>query len=174
VTIPPRRRLDPTLVPVLWDTTLASRLHPHGDVLDHVVDRAAEGMPVRIAAPAVLEIAYGYQRMAISDSRYANLLAWFTHLLADDLFTVVALDGRAALIAGRLRGLLPHPPARRDPRSKTMRQASWLLDIEIAATAFAAGLDVATDNRADFELLRTTLVDLFPDAPPLAVVGGPL
>lgn len=153
---------------------MASRLHPHGDVLDYVVDRATEGLPVRVAAPAVLEIAYGYQRMAISDNRYANLLAWFTRLLASGAFAVVPLDGRAALVAGRLRGLLPHPPARRDSRSKTMRQASWLLDIEIAATAFAAGLDVATDNRADFELLRGTLIDLFPDAPPIAVVGGPL
>jgi predicted nucleic acid-binding protein len=153
---------------------MASRLHPHGDVLGYVVDRAAEGMPVRVAAPAVLEIAYGYQRMARTDKRYADLLAWFTRVLASDTFAVVALDGRAALIAGRLRGLLPHPPARRDLRSKTMRQASWLLDIEIAATAFAAGLDVATENRADFEILRDTLVELFPDAPPLTVFGGPL
>jgi hypothetical protein len=121
---------------------MASRLHPHGEVLDYIVDRAAE--------------------------------AWFTRVLASDTFAVVALDGRAALIAGRLRGLLPHPPARRDSRSKTMRQASWLLDIEVAATAFAAGLDVATENRADFEILRDTLVELFPDAPPLAVISGPL
>jgi predicted nucleic acid-binding protein len=151
---------------------MASRLHPQGEVLDYVVDRAAEGLPVRVAAPAVLEIAYGYQRMAIKDKRYVNLLAWFTRVLASDTFAVVALDGRAALIAGRLRGLLPHPPSRRDSRSKTMRQASWLLDIEVAATAFAAGLDVATENRADFEILRDTLVELFPDAPPLAVVSG--
>jgi predicted nucleic acid-binding protein len=161
-------------VPALWDTTMASRLHPHGDVLDYVVERAAEGMPVRVAAPAILEIAYGYQRMANSDARYANLLAWFTRLLASDAFAVVALDGRAALIAGRLRGLLPHPPARRDRRSKTMRQASWLLDIEVAATAFAAGLHVATENRADFELLRDTLAEMYPEAPPMAVVIGPL
>jgi predicted nucleic acid-binding protein len=153
---------------------MASRLHPHGDVLEYVIGRAAEGMPVPVAAPAVLEIAYGYQRMATADNRYANLLIWFTRVLDNNTFTVVPLDGRAALIAGRLRGLWPHPPARRDSRSKTMRQASWLLDIEIAATAFAAGLDVATENRADFELLRDTLADLFPDAPPLAVVSGPL
>ncbi len=52
-----------------------------------------------------------------------------------------------------------------------MRQASWLLDIEIAATAFAAGLDVATENRADFEALADALAALFPDAPALAVRG---
>lgn len=55
-----------------------------------------------------------------------------------------------------------------------MRQASWLLDIEIAASAFAAGLDVATENRADFEALAAALSELFPAAPPLAVVDGPL
>lgn len=157
---------------VLWDTTLASRLHPHGDVVEYVMDRAAEGTPVRIAAPAVLEIAYGYQRMAATDGRFRNLLTWFTRLLASDAFVVVPLDGPAALVAGRLRGALPHPPAKRDRRSKTMRQASWLLDIEIAATAFAAGLDVATENRADFEALGAALTTLFPDAPTLAVVRG--
>jgi predicted nucleic acid-binding protein len=159
----------------LWDTTLASRLHPHGEVLDYVVDQFAAGTPVRVAAPAVLEIAYGYERFASRDARYGNLLAWLTRLLASDAFSVVVLDGRAALIAGRLRDIRPHPPQiRRDQRSKTMRQASWLLDIEIAATAFAAGLDVATENRADFETLADTLAGLFPDAPALAVVDGPL
>lgn len=158
----------------LWDTTLASRLHPQSEVLDYVIDQVALGTPVRVAAPAVLEIAYGYQRMSAADARYGELLGWFTRLLASDAFSVVVLDGRAALLAGRLRGVLPHPPAKRDRRSKTMRQASWLLDIEIAATAFAAGLDVATENRADFEVLGNALAALFPDASALAIVDGPL
>lgn len=158
----------------LWDTTLASRLQPRSDVLDYVLDQAAEETPVCVAAPAVLEIAYGYQRMATGDDRYDALLSWFTRLLADDAFTVIALDGRAALVAGRIRGVLPHPPGRRDGRSKTMRQASWLLDIEIAATAFAAGLDVATENRGDFEALGHALSERFPRAPVLAVVDAPL
>jgi predicted nucleic acid-binding protein len=161
-------------VTALWDTTLASRLHPQGEVLDYVIDQAAEGTPVRVAAPAVLEIVYGYQRMVAGDARYGELLSWFTRLLAGDAFSVVALDGRAALVAGRLRGVLPHPPAKRDRRSKTMRQASWLLDIQIAATAFAAGLDVATENRGDFATLGRALAELFPGAPALAVVDGPL
>jgi len=62
---------------------------------------------------------------------YRELLAWFTRVLASDAFSVVALDGRGALVAGRLRGVLPHPSAKRDRRSKTMRQASWLLDIRL-------------------------------------------
>lgn len=157
----------------LWDTTLASRLHPQGEVLAHVMDRFIDGDSVRIAAPAVLEIAYGYQRMVPGDRRYSELLAWFTRLVAGDAFLVVALDGPAAVVAGRLRGVLPHPPGRRDQRSKTMRQASWLLDVEIAAIAFAAGLEVATENRRDFEALATALTTLFPGAPALAVVDGP-
>jgi predicted nucleic acid-binding protein len=162
-------------VPVLWDTSVASRLHPSGALLDHALDRHAEGAPVRVAAPAVLEMAYGYGRMALTDRRFVALSAWLTRLIDDDTLTVVAFDGRAALVAGRLRALHPHPPARRgDKRSKTMRQAAWLLDIQIAATAFAAGLDVATENRADFELLGEQLVALFPAAPPLAVFDGPL
>jgi hypothetical protein len=67
---------------------------------------------------------------------YGELLAWFTRLLASDAFMAVALDGRAALVTGRLRGVLPQPPSsRRDRRSKTMRQASRRLDIQIAAPA---------------------------------------
>lgn len=157
----------------LWDTTLASRLHPDSEVLDYVLDQVADGTPVRVAATAILEIAYGYQRMAAGDTRYDQLLDWFTRLVASNAFSVVALDGRGALVAGRLRGVLPHPPAKRDRRSKTMRQASRLLDIEIAATAFAAGFDVATENRGDFEALGDALATLFPDAPALAVVDGP-
>lgn len=157
----------------LWDTTLASRLHPHGDVLDYAIDRLAAGTPVLVAAPAILEIAYGHKRAASRDSRFDALLAWFTRLLASDVFGVVAFDGRAAVVAGTLRGVIPHPPGRRDHRSKTMRQASWLIDIEIAATAFAAGLDVATSNRGDFELLAGKLAGLYPEAPALAVVDGP-
>lgn len=160
-------------MPALWDTTLASRLQPQGAVLDYVRARAADGRPVRVAAPTVLEIAYGYQRMADSDRRYRVLLDWLTDLLARDALSVIALDGRAALVAGRLRAAVPHPPPRRDRRSKTMRRASWLLDIQIAATAFTAGLDVATENRADFESLCDALAALFPSAPAMAVVDGP-
>lgn len=158
----------------LWDTTVASRLQPGSDVLDYALDRAAAGTPARVAAPAVLEIAYGYQRMVARDARFERLLAWFTRVLDDDALTIVPLDGRAALVAGRLRGALPHPPGKRDRRSRTMRQTSWLLDVQIAATAFAAGLDVATENRGDFEALRDGLAELFPGAPALAVVDAPL
>lgn len=160
----------------LWDTTLVSRIHPQSEVLDHVVDQAAAGDLVRVAAPAVLEVAYGYELKADGDPRFRELLNWFTRLVASAAFSVVPLDGRAAIVAGRLRGKSPHPPPKRsrDRRSKTMRQASWLMDIEIAATAFAGGLDVATDNRIDFERLGELLSRLHPGAPTLAILEPPV
>jgi predicted nucleic acid-binding protein len=54
-----------------------------------------------------------------------------------------------------------------------MRQAAWLLDIQIAATAFASGLHVVTTNRADFEDIAELLTGLFPTSPPLQVAAGP-
>jgi predicted nucleic acid-binding protein len=157
----------------LWDTTLASQTRPRGDVVEYMVARAGEGKPLLLASPSVLEIAYGYERRAEGDPRYRSLMIWFKEVLVADLFSVVAFDCRAAVVAGRLRAAMPHSPARRERRSKTTRQASWLLDIQIAATAFAAGLDVATE-RSDFLALSGALESLFPAAPPVAVLGAPL
>lgn len=160
---------------VLWDTTLASRIRPGTELHRHVVTRAGSGDPVRVAAPAVLEVTYGLQIAARADSRFRYALDWFGRVVATDTLAVVPLDGRAAFIAGRLRGEAAHPGSRTrtDRRSKTMRQASWLMDIEIAAIAFSAGLAVATDNRGDFEALGEILATLHPAAPALTVVSAP-
>lgn len=157
-------------MPALWDTTLVCSVQPDSEKLDFVLDQMAARTPVRVAAPAISEVVYGYQRKA-DDNRFQQLLDWFTRLVASEAFDVVPLDGRAAVVAGRMRAEAPHAPgaSKGDRRSKTMRQASWLLDIQIAATAFAAGLDVATVNRRDFEQLAELLTTLFPEAPPLAV-----
>lgn len=159
----------------VWDTSVASRLQPGDAVTEYALAQRAAGTPVRVAAPAVLEIAYGYQLRA-GERRYAALLSWFTDLIDARALTVLSMDARGALVAGRLRATLPHPPRRRrrDDRSKPMRQAAWLLDIQVAATAFASGLEVVTENRADFDLLRDALVDLFPSAPPLEVLDAPV
>lgn len=163
-------------MPDLWDTTLVSSIHPKTEALDYVVDRAAAGDLVRVAAPAVLEVIHGYQLQVDADPRFGQLLNWFTRLVASTVFSAVPLDGRSVIVAGQLRGKSPHPPAKRrgDRRTKTMRQASWLMDIDIAATAFAAGLDVATHNRADFDRIRALLSALHPNAPELPVVAPPV
>lgn len=159
----------------LWDTSVVSRLQPDGLVQEYVMGRSSVGDPVRVAAVSLLEVTYGYQRR-IRDPRFRALLAWFTRLATADAFHAVPFDGRAALVAGRIRAETPHPPAtrRHDPRSKTMRQAAWLLDIQIGATAYAAGLDVATENRRDFETVAGALGRLFPCAEALAVVEPPV
>lgn len=159
----------------LWDTSLASRLHQTSPELEYVRAQTALGVPVGVAAPTVLEVVYGFAKPASDAPGFARALAWFTELVGRGDLAVVPFDGAAALVAGRVRAARPHPPpSRRDKRSKTMRQAAWLLDIQIAATAFAAGRDVATENRADFEALAATLAALYPSAPPLAVVDGPV
>ena len=158
-----------------WDTSALSRLQPGSGVEAYVLERAAAGDPVRVAASAVSEVIYGYERRAVDDPRFRSLIAWFTQLLATGVLQVVPFDERAAVVAGRLRARAPHPPgrARRDSRSKTMRQASWLMDIQIVAAAFAAGLEVATQNRADFEQLGGVLAELYPEVPPLVVTEPP-
>lgn len=158
----------------VWDTTVASRLRPAGGEIDHVRARHEAGNPVGVAAPTVLEIVYGWQRKAARDARFEKELTWFTDLVGAGTVSVLPFGKTAAVVSGRVRAVHPHPPAGQDDRrSKTMRQAAWLMDIQIAATAFAAGRDVATQNGRDFERLREILAELYPDAPPLEVVASP-
>lgn len=153
---------------------MLSRLTPSDPAMGGVLDDAIEGDPVRVAAPAVLEVAYGCQLAAKRDARYLKHLSWLARRIADGTFRVVPFDSQAALIAGRVRGRAPHAaPKKGDGRSKTMRQAAWLLDIQIGATAFAAGLGVATSNREDFERIAALLAKLFPTASPLRVDASP-
>jgi hypothetical protein len=48
------------------------------------------------------------------------------------------------------------------------------LDLQIAATCWTAGFDVATENRRDFESIADLIAELAPDAPRLAIVGPPI
>lgn len=138
-------------------------------------DDAIGGSPIRVAAPAVLEVAYGCQLGARRDPGYLRHLGWLARRVSDGTFSIVPFDSHAALVAGRVRDRSPHAsPKKGDRRSRTMRQAGWLLDIQIGATAFAAGLAVATSNREDFERIAEVLADLFPTASPLRVEESPI
>jgi predicted nucleic acid-binding protein len=160
----------------LWDTSLLSRLRPSAPEMSHVMDRAIRGNPVKVASSAILEVVYGCQRAGNTDPRYRTHVAWLAKLTTDDTLRVVPLDGRAAFVAGGLRGHAPYAPGPRkgEKRTKAMRQLAWLLDIQIAATAFAHGLDVATANRRDFEQIAGLLEELYPAASPLRVGGDPV
>jgi hypothetical protein len=54
-----------------------------------------------------------------------------------------------------------------------MQGRAWRLDIQIAATCWAAGHDVATENTGDFERIAAAIAELYPGVPVLAVSGAP-
>lgn len=156
-----------------WDTTAVARLAVPGPARDLAVGRAALADPVGIPAPCLLELAFGYRRaLAQGNARFASALDWIRRgLEADPLGPVLPLDRVAAALAGEIRVLCPFPPPRRRRgRSKAEARASWLIDIEIAAAAWAGGFDIATDNRADFETIAAAIAELAPGAPAFEVV----
>lgn len=159
----------------LWDTSVLSRSLVSRSRMERAFELAGRGDPIRVAAPAVLEVAYGIELVASNEVRHVGRLKLLDRFVREGVFRVVALDSRAALVAGRLRARCAHAPAapRGDRRSKTMRQAAWLLDIQIAATAFAGGLQVVTANQDDFEVMAHHLTALFPAAPELRVEPEP-
>lgn len=160
----------------VWDTTVASRIQPGTDALGHVEARASAGEPVIVAAVALSEIARGYRKQAARDERYADLLDWLIGFALGDLVEVAELDALAAIAYGQARALRPTPPgARRKSRhrTRTEHRAAWLSDIQIAATAWARGLPVVTEDREDFEHISRLLVELYPDVDPLEVVDPP-
>lgn len=159
----------------LWDTSILSRCLPSPERMRSVAIEALEGDPVRVAAPAVLEVAYGLEHAAMSGMRTRRHLRLLDRCVGDGTLKIVPLDAKAAFVAGRVRARAPHAPPRvkGERRSRSMRQAAWLLDIQIASTAFAGGLHVVTANRGDFERIAALLTDLFPAAPELRVESEP-
>jgi predicted nucleic acid-binding protein len=163
-------------LPPCWDTSLFSRVSPGTDAYEYFVEQAALGEPVAVAAGAVLERAYGFEAAAATRPEFAVALRWVEiEVVGGDLCRVVPLDGRAALVAGRLRARADLPPAAKgDKRTKAQRRAAWHLDLQIAATCWAAGYEVATSNRRDFELIAAELKAVAPTAPELEVLDAPV
>jgi hypothetical protein len=157
-----------------WDTTLASQIRVGSDAYAFCLDRASRGDPVLIAAGAVFETSHGYQRQATRRPEFGTLLEQFrTDVAGEGICQIVPMDGAAALVAGQLLAGTAPPTRRKDRRSKAAQRRSWLLDIQIAATCWAAGHDVATDNREDFEAIAEALAALYSDTEPLLVDGRP-
>ena len=82
----------------------------------------------------------------------------------------------AAIAAGRLRAQSPLPPrrSRADRRSKPERRVAWVADQQIAASAWAVGIPIETENMDDFTRLSYLLAELYPKAIPLEVRPSPL
>jgi predicted nucleic acid-binding protein len=158
----------------VWDTTLASQIRVGTPAYEHCIGRLATSDPVLIAAGAVFETAHGYESAAERRPEFAALLDEFREdVVRETICRVLPMDGLAALVAGRLLARSMPPANSKDKRSKAARRRAWLLDIQIAATCWAAGHDVATENEGDFTQIASALAKLYPDAPPLAVEGRP-
>jgi predicted nucleic acid-binding protein len=163
----------------VWDTSVASGLHPETPLYELASEAALAQEPFRLAASTVHEIAFGLQRRADADARFATLLRWFTDLLDAGVIEVLPLSWEAALLSGRLRANRPTPPTggrsrkgrSRDPKPE--RRVAWVADIQIAATAWLAGEDVCTADRDHFDVLSDALADLFPDEDRLEILPPP-
>lgn len=161
----------------VWDTSVASGLHPETPLYELASEAALAQEPIRLAAPTVHEIAFGLGRRAEADPRFASLRRWFTDLLDAEVVEVLPLSWEAALLAGRLRAALPTPPtggrARRSRDPKPERRVAWIADIQIAATAWLAGEDVCTADRGHFEVLSDAIAKLFPGEGRLQLLPPP-
>jgi predicted nucleic acid-binding protein len=163
----------------VWDTSVASGLHPDSPLYELASNAALAQQPFRLAAPTVHEIASGLQRRADADATFAALLRWFTGFLDAGVVEVLPLSWEAALLAGRLRASRPMPPTggrsrqgrSRDPKPE--RRVAWITDIQIAAIAWLAGEDVCTADRDHFEALSDAIADVFPDEDRLKVLPPP-
>lgn len=160
---------------VAWDTMVAARLRASGPEVAHALARRINGDAIAVTAPTVLEIAYGLRKGAeAGNRRLATHLQWVREFLGD-VVEVLPFDMRAAHLAGEARALAPTPPAGRRPerRSKAEHRAGWLIDLQIAATAYVHGHDIVTSNKGDFDAIARTFDQLAPGAPPLRVVTPP-
>jgi hypothetical protein len=121
-----------------------------------------------------MEVFRGLMRkVAEGDDRFATVADWFTSLVNGPGVEVLPFDNAAAQVAGEVAARSPSPPSgRKRGENKGTRRARWVLDIQIAATAWVHGHGVLTENVADFEAISRTMQDIYPDASPLEVVGS--
>lgn len=158
----------------VWDTSLASRLHPEEPLFETARHASESGAPILVAAPTVAEISFGLQLRA-ADERFAAALGWFTDVIAAGVLGVLPLTREAALLAGRLRALHPAAPsvAPGDTRPKPERRVAWIADIQIAAIAWVNGRPLCTADRGHFELLASAIASLFPAEGELEILAAP-
>ena len=104
----------------VWDTSVASGLHPDSPLFELASEAALSAEPVLLAAPTVQEIAFGLQRKAPADPKFQTALHWFTEILDAGVLGVLPLSWEAALLAGRLRARHPAPPP---PPARSVRAA---------------------------------------------------
>lgn len=160
----------------VWDTTTAARLRPEGPVFDYARDRQRRKDPVAFSASTLLELAHGLRKAAAGGSAAAAAqLAWLRDQIDAGLVDVLAFGDRAAEVAGALRADMPSPPpnvGRSRGRSKAETRVAWMLDIQTAATAFAHGYHLVSED-SHHRHIAQRLAALAPGAPALEVLAPP-
>jgi predicted nucleic acid-binding protein len=158
----------------VWDTSLASRLHPTDRLLEMVVEAAGSDEPILVAPTTVAEISHGLWLKA-SQQRFLDLFDWFSELIENRVIGLVPFDSDAALLAGHLRALEPVAPsvASGDKRPKPERRVAWVADIQIASTAWVAGEPLVTADRDHFDHISGMIASLYPDHGGLEILGAP-
>ncbi|HUN78315.1 MAG TPA: hypothetical protein VMU32_05295, partial [Solirubrobacteraceae bacterium] len=105
----------------------------------------------------------------------AAQLDWLRDQVDSGLVEVLPFEVRAAEVAGALRAAMPTPPSggrRSRDRSKAESRVAWVLDIQIAATAFAHGYDLVSADEHHRHIAERLAV-LAPGAPALSVTAPP-
>lgn len=146
-------------------------------MIDYVDARLAAGDPIGIASLSLLEVFYGLRLKAdAGDARFLELLNWFQGFLDEGRVELLPLTARAAVVAGEIRARrrVPPPASRGSRRSRTEARAAWVMDIEIAATAWTAGRDIVSADRHHFETIADVLEDLAPKSRRLDVLPPPV
>ena len=162
-------------MPVVWDTTLVSQIQPESWALSYFESAVDTEGRVLIPATSVREVVWGHARATAFEPRSWQLLRWLSRFLARPDVSVLPLTREAAFAAGRTRAGCPFPArSPRDRRSKPDRRVAWVNDMQIAATAWAFCVPVATENVADFTRLSELLAELYPRAKRLEVLASPL
>lgn len=160
----------------VWDTTVAARLRPDSAVLDYARERLQREDPVAFSASTFFELTHGLRKAAGGGSAAAQAqLTWLRAQIDAGLVDVLAFGDRAAEVAGALRADMPTPPQagrRSRERSKAEARVAWMLDIQTAATAFAHGYDLVSDD-AHHRHIAQRLAALAPGAPALRVTPPP-
>jgi predicted nucleic acid-binding protein len=159
----------------VWDTSVASGLHPESQLFDLATQMALDGEPALLAAATVAEISFGLNRRS-EDPRFAGALAWFTETLRAGAVEVLPLGREGALLTGQLRAAHPVPPSagRGDKRFKPERRIAWINDIQIAASAWLRAEQLHTKDQAHFRFLADALAKQFPDEGKLEVMPAPV
>lgn len=115
------------------------------------LDAAAPGNDFYVSAITVGEIAEGIESLPDNDSRKARLSVWFEkEILESYRDRIVDFDREAALVWGRIKGATN--------RAGFVRPD---LDAQIAATALAHGMTVATRNVSDMAHTGVPVVNPF-------------